>query len=288
MSQPLEDCIVIAGVGLIGGSLAAALKQRNLARKIIGVGRSQARLDAAHEAGLIDAGSTDLASAAREATLVVCCTPVDRLADDLQLAFSTASAECLLTDAGSIKAALCRRLPSGRTPHGEFIGSHPLAGSHKRGHEAADANLYQNRVCILTPLPSASSANLNRLVRFWQAVGMKTASMTPEEHDRILAQTSHVPHVAASALALTLQHENSPFAATGFRDTTRIAAGEPDIWLPILLGNSAEMVLAIAEMEERLAQFRQAISAGDAATLKNLLQKAKTTRDRLNLDSLSP
>lgn len=281
MNRILESTVVIVGVGLMGGSLGLALKARGLARRVIGVGRDPTRIEAACAAGILDEGATDLAAVAREADLVVCCTPVDRIATDVQLALTHGRPRLLVTDAGSTKQAICQAVSSGATPGGEFIGSHPLAGSHKQGFEFADANLFQDRVCVLTPLENSTASQVERLERFWAAVGMRTLRMTPAAHDRGLARTSHLPHVAACAVANMLPVELAELTATGFRDTTRIAAGDVNLWAAILLANGPEVVAAIAELEERLARYRQAIQEESRESLKMLLQQAKTTRESL-------
>ena len=290
-SPPLEEIVAVVGVGLIGGSLAAALRQRKIARRVIGVGRDASRLEAARKAGLIDEGSTDLAEVARRANLIVFCTPVERVAEGVRTALSgltssspssglqlTAnSSKLLLTDAGSVKGPICESLAD--VPN--FIGAHPIAGSHRQGFEAADANLFEGKVCVLTPRESAAPDDIARLERFWQSVGMKTVTMTPDDHDRALAMTSHLPHVVASSLAATLTPENRPLTGSGFRDTTRIAAGDPSLWTGILLNNAAHLIDGLEAIQQRLKAFRTAIQLGNADVLRQLLDEGKATREAL-------
>ncbi len=286
-APPLEEIVAIVGVGLIGGSLAAALRQRMIARRVIGVGRDASRLEAARKAGLIDEGSTDLAEVARRANLIVFCTPVDRVAEGVRTALAglssdstlhTSHSALLLTDAGSVKSPICEALAD--VPN--FIGAHPIAGSHRQGFEAADANLFEGKVCVLTPLPSADEEQVHRLERFWQAVGMKAVTMTPGDHDRALAMTSHLPHVVASSLAATLSPENRSLTGTGFRDTTRVAAGDPTLWSGILLNNVAHVVAGIDEVQHRLESFRTALKLGNADVLKQLLEEGRANREALD------
>ena len=288
-SPPLEEIVAVVGVGLIGGSLAAALRQRKVARRVIGVGRDAARLEAARKAGLIDEGSTDLAEVARRTNLIVFCTPVERVAEGVRAALAglacsssglqlTAnSSKLLLTDAGSVKGPICEALAD--IPN--FIGAHPIAGSHRQGFEAADANLFEGKVCVLTPRESAAPDDIARLERFWQSVGMKTVTMTPDDHDRALAMTSHLPHVVASSLAATLTPENRPLTGSGFRDTTRIAAGDPSLWTGILLNNAAHLIDGLEAIQQRLKAFRTAIQLGNADVLRQLLDEGKATREAL-------
>jgi cyclohexadieny/prephenate dehydrogenase len=167
-SSPLEETVVIVGVGLIGGSLAAALRTRRVARHVIGVGRNAVRMEQAKRAGLIDEAATDLVPAAARADVVVFCTPVEHVVDGVMAVASDLRPGTLLTDAGSVKQPICDALAN--VP--AFIGSHPIAGSHRQGFEAADPQLFDGRLCVLTPLPSAEPSQVTRLERFWRAVGM--------------------------------------------------------------------------------------------------------------------
>ncbi len=274
--------VAIVGVGLIGGSLAAALKARHIAAKVIGVGRNISRLESAQSLGLIDVATTDIAYAAQNADLIVFCTPVDLIAQGVEAAVAAGSPQLLLTDVGSVKGTIAREvgalLPAGKN----FIGSHPLAGSERNGFENSDADLFEGKTCIITPCPWNSEEHTVRLTKFWESVGSSVLRMTPDEHDRKLAQTSHLPHVLAAALATILEEENHAIAATGFRDSTRIAAGDPDLWVAIILGNAQSIVESIDGFSDQLAEFRAAIEKGDAATLKKLLDVAKTNRDALS------
>jgi cyclohexadieny/prephenate dehydrogenase len=278
LSQPLEPTVAIVGVGLIGGSLAAALKQRGIAKRVIGVGRNRLRLADAKAAGLIDEFSTDLTQAARESQLVVVCTPVDRIVADVRQAAAAMPAGSLITDAGSVKGVICEELAD--LP-AAYIGSHPLAGSEKQGFEHASATLFDQRLCVITPTKNSPPAQLQRLHAFGQAVGMQTCERSPAEHDAILAVTSHLPHAVAAALASVLAPELRRFAASGFRDTTRIAAGDPELWTAIFQQNSAALSNAIAALEARLGALKTALQQADSTALKKWLAQAKTNRDAL-------
>jgi prephenate dehydrogenase len=187
----------------------------------------------------------------------------------------------LLTDAGSTKGAIVRAV-EGRLPTGvSFVGSHPLAGSEKRGVEYADAELFQDRVTVVTPTEQTDPATLERTVAFWKALGSRVTIMEPDEHDRALALTSHLPHLLASALAGVLPAELRDLTATGFRDTTRIAAGDPSIWTGILLQNRAALLDALSGVHERLEEFKAALEAGNPAAVDALLTRGKRNRDAL-------
>lgn len=274
--------IAIIGVGLIGGSIAAAIRQRKQAATVIGVGRDSSRLAKAQQSGLIDEAATDLGSVAERSDLLIFCTPVDRIVAGVREAAKRARPGMLITDAGSVKGTICRELATGLPAGVEFVGSHPLAGSEKQGFEHADPQLFAGRICVMTPTPTTKPGTVARIARFWQNLGAVAVEMTPEDHDRALAQTSHLPHVVAAALAAMIGPEYiGRLAATGFRDTTRIASGDPDLWTAILLANVEPVLAELQKYEESLTAFRQGLIARDAARVKELLATAKARRDRI-------
>jgi prephenate dehydrogenase len=273
--------LTIVGVGLIGGSIGLAARQRGLAAQVLGVGRQQGSLDRARAVGAIDEGSVDLVAAVRRADLAVFCTPVDRIAEQVLAAAPACAAGTLLTDAGSTKGAIVASIED-RLPDGvAFVGSHPLAGSEKRGPEHADPRLFENRLTIVTRGERTDATALARTSAFWEALGSQVKIMTPEEHDRALAMTSHLPHLLASALASILPPELHELTASGFRDTTRVAAGDPALWTGIFAHNRAAVLEALARLRARLEDFRQALAAEDQRTLDALLAQAKRIRDAL-------
>lgn len=277
------DTLTVVGVGLLGGSVAIASKQRGLVRQVIGVGRDAARLEQARRAGVLDEMSLDLVAAAAQTELLVFATPVNLIVAGVREAAVVCRPGTILTDVGSTKARLCRELASGLPDGVTFVGSHPLAGSEKQGWEHSRADLFEGRVCVVTPTETSSRDEVARLTAFWEAIGMTVVEMTPEAHDRTLAQTSHVPHVVASALARTLADENRSLAATGFADTTRIAAGDPNVWVPILLDNRDAVLHSLDDFSTQIAAFRDALARGDADELHRLWQQGKAIRERLKV-----
>ena len=275
------ETVAVVGVGLIGGSIAAALKQRGFRGAVIGVGRDRDRVDRARQTGLIDTAADDVRAAARDADLLVFCTPVDRIVEGARAAAAHCRPGALLTDAGSVKRRICEALRDGLPQGVTFIGSHPVAGSDRRGFEHADPNLFDRHVCVITPDAQTPAAALDRLRAFWQFLGMKVIQGSAAEHDATLARTSHLPHVVAAALAEAVPPHLYELAGTGFRDTTRIAAGSPDLWVGIILDNAENLLPAIDACEERLREFRDAIARGDAVLLRGLLENAKANRDAL-------
>lgn len=275
------DTICIVGVGLIGGSLAAAVKQRQLAARILGAGRNLPRLQSAQQVGLIDDCFVDLSAAAAESDLIVFCTPVDKIVTGVREAATHCRPGTLMTDGGSTKGAICAAVTGSLPADVHFVGAHPLAGSEKQGFEHANADLYQDRICVVTPQDDSDPAAVSQVSAFWRQVGMTVIEMSPEEHDNILAETSHVPHLVASALAATLRDETRPLTSSGFRDTTRIAAGDEQLWAAIFQGNKTAMLAGLDQFETQLRELRGAIERDDTETLVQTLRTAREKRETL-------
>jgi prephenate dehydrogenase len=273
--------LTIVGVGLIGGSIGLAARRRGVAERVLGVGRHQATLNLAHDLGAIHAGFLELAPAVADSDFVVFCTPVQHIAEQVLEAAPACRPGTLLTDAGSAKGeivrAIANRLPAGVA----FIGSHPLAGSEKRGPEYAEPDLFEDRLTVVTPTPGVDPAQLERVFDFWQALGSRVKVMLPAEHDQALALTSHVPHLLASALAGSLPTELRELTASGFRDTTRIAGGDPELWTGIFLQNRDAVLAAMKRVADRLDRLRNALQENDEPSLTSLLDQAKRARDAL-------
>jgi prephenate dehydrogenase len=273
--------LTVVGVGLLGGSLGLAAKQRGLARRVLGVGRQRDSLEFAREIGAIDEGFLTVEPAVGEADVVVICTPVDQIARQVVEAGRACPSGSLLTDVGSTKAGIVKAV-DGQLPAGvAFVGSHPLAGSEKRGPGHANARLFERRLTVITPTARTEPAALERTRAFWEAFGCRVHLMSPEDHDRALALTSHLPHLTASALAGILPPEVFELTATGFRDTTRVAAGDPELWTAIFAQNRQAVLESLELLEGRLAELRRALENSDNAEMDRLLTQAKKVRDAL-------
>jgi prephenate dehydrogenase len=273
--------LAIVGVGLLGGSIALAARRRHVAARIVGVDDERSVLDHALHRALIDEVA-DLPTAAAAANLIVFCTPVDCIAAQILVAAPACQPGCLLTDVGSTKAEIVRTV-EGRLPSGvAYVGSHPLAGSEKNGPNHASAALFEQRQVIVTPTPRTDAVSLERVASFWQALGATVRVMDPEAHDRALALTSHLPHLAASALAGVLLPELFALTATGFRDTTRLAASNPALWSAILHSNASAVLEALDRYSAQLDRFRAALAANDRAALEALLAQGKQNKDALS------
>ncbi|HVK12331.1 MAG TPA: prephenate dehydrogenase [Gemmataceae bacterium] len=276
----LFDSLAIVGVGLIGGSVGLAAKARGAARHVVGIGRNAESLERAKTLGAIDEFTTDLVGV-RSADLVVVCSPVDLIAKQVLDAARHAKPGAIFTDAGSTKANIVRdvdrELPGGV----RFVGTHPLAGSEKQGADNARADLFAGRVCVLTPSAKTDPAAAERVHLFWQTLGMVVKRLTPEEHDLALATTSHLPHFVAALLAGSLPEQWRAFTATGFRDTTRIAAGDPGLWTAIARENAVALAYTLDQFAGRLHELRTAVLNQDGDTLTRILADAKKVRDAL-------
>ncbi len=272
--------ITIVGVGLIGGSVGLAAKARGAAGRVVGVGRDRAKLDDAVRQGAIDAGSTSLMEGVAGSDLIVVCTPVDRIAADIRAAAPHAGVTALFTDAGSAKRNLFADAKSALRGGQAFVPAHPLAGSEKAGCEYARSDLFVNRVTVLTPEPGDDNA-VERVAGFWHTLGSRTVTMTADDHDEALATTSHLPHAVAAGVASVTPVEWLPLTAGGFRDTTRIAGGDPALWAAIFLANRDAVLTATQRFTTRLDEFRRLLEAGDGAGLGRWLAVAKQVRDAL-------
>lgn len=284
--------LVIFGVGLIGGSLARALRERGEtegARTVIGVGRSSASTGRAVELGVIDGSAAlnddaALRDALRGADFVLLAAPVAQTQPLLERIAPFLEAATIVTDAGSTKSdvvAAARAALGARI--GQFVPGHPIAGREASGVEAALPDLYVGRNVILCPLPENAPADVERVAAMWRATGALVRDMTPAQHDRVLASVSHLPHVLS--FALVEQILNSPdaalkfsFAAGGFRDFTRIAASSPEMWRDVCVANRAALLDEIDAYTAVLARLRAAIEAADGAALETVFARSRVAR----------
>ena len=277
----LFDTLALFGVGLLGGSVGLAARRRGVVRHVVGSDRDADVLRRACARGILDAVFTEVVAGVATADLVVFCTPVDRIGEQILAAAPHCRPGTLLTDVGSTKVGIVRAVEHRLPPGIAFVGGHPLAGSEKHGPEHADADLFEGRLVILTPCAGSDGA-LERVTTFWQALGARVRVLEAGEHDRALALTSHLPHLAASVLAGTVPAELLDLTATGFGDATRLAAGCPDIWTAIFDANREPVLAALDAYRARLDLFRRALAAGDRPLIAQLLLEGKQTRDGLS------
>jgi prephenate dehydrogenase len=281
------DTVAIVGVGLIGGSIGLALRERKLARHVIGIGRNEGNLAAARHLGAIDAATTSLVHGVEKAQLVVVCTPVDTIADFVSQAAAASANRSLITDAGSTKGEIVKNLEAvlvDRRDGPRFVGSHPLAGDHRTGVDFARGDLFDGRRVVVTPTEKTHRAAVVEIGGFWQSLGAEVVTMSPVEHDQALAATSHLPHLIACALALATPKDLLPLAASGWRDTTRVAGGDPEMWRAIFATNRQEVLDALKQFERWTGEIREILTLGQDERLLRILERAqwmKANRDSL-------
>ncbi len=282
MSRSFET-VTIIGAGLLGGSLGLALKKRGMAGTIRGVGHRQVSLDKALSAGAIDEAFTDAAAAVQGAGLIVLCTPVNKVTQYLDIIQPVCSRSAVVTDVASTKADICSHASNTWPNPRRFIGSHPMAGSEKFGPEHAKPELYEKAYVLVEEASEGLDPDAHRtVVELWQDLGARVVEVSPTRHDALLARTSHVPHIVSSALAQLVggQANLAPFIGNGFRDTTRVAEGRPEIWRDISLTNGAAIGESLGEVIEQLQAFAQAIREDDGERLERLFEDGREARQK--------
>jgi len=282
MSDARLDRLAVLGLGLLGGSVAWAARERGVAREVVGCGRHGESLRSALAKGLVDRIALDPAAAVEGADLVVLATPVGAMAERLRAASPGLRAGALVTDVGSVKAPLAETLPGLLPPGVAYVGAHPMAGSHERGADHARPDLFEGAVCVVAETRSAPAAALARVESFWRALGARTVRRDPAAHDREVAWMSHVPHAVAFAFAGALGEAPDgarEVAGPGFRDFTRIARSDPELWAEILVANGKALAGPLARVGERLSELARAVEAGDADAVARLLAESRTNLD---------
>jgi prephenate dehydrogenase len=289
MSHSQFGKIVIDGVGLMGGSLGAALIRRGLVDSVWGIGRSLERLEKARTAGVVTHVTTNRSEALSEADLVIVGLPVDRIAEEILSFTPLLSPTTLVTDMGSVKGQIVAQIEKGDPGRKiNFIGSHPMCGSERTGFEFADADLYSGATCVVTPTEHCLETNVEKVCQFWMAVGGNILHLNPDEHDRLAARTSHLPRLLASALCLALEQEmdaekRDQMVSTGFLGPTRTAVGDVSNWVQILSQNSDHVLNALGDMQITLARLHRCLAEDDVANLTEYLNEAQDVRHRLDL-----
>ena len=283
--SPLFQRVALIGIGLIGSSLAHAMRKKNLAGEITGYARSEPTRAKALELGLVDQIFQTAADAASGADLVILCSPVGTygaLAEEIAPVLKPGA---ILTDVGSVKGAVVRDVLPHVPKDVHFIPGHPIAGTEQSGPESGFAELFINRWCILTPLPDADADAVERLATFWRACGSNVETMTPEHHDLVLAITSHLPHLIAYNIVSTAadleevtSSEVIKYSAGGFRDFTRIAASDPTMWRDVFLNNKDAVLEMLGRFSEDLSALQRAIRWGDGDTLFNIFTRSRQIR----------
>ena len=278
--------LAVIGVGLIGGSFAAAMKQAGRVSHVSGAGRSRENLELARRRGLIDAIAPDAGAAARDADLVLVAAPVAQFPAIFVDLARTLAPGAVVTDGGSTKCdviAAARRTLGAKLA--QFVPGHPIAGAEHSGAQAASATLFRDRRVVLTPLAENAPASIERVADAWSACGARVSRLGAEEHDAVLAAVSHLPHVLAYALVHDIARRQNAeqlfsFAAGGFRDFTRIASSHPEMWRDICLANRERLLGELARYQAKLGELERLVAAGDGAALERLFAEAREARNQ--------
>ena len=279
--------ITIWGVGLIGGSLGLALKKNGFRGQRVGLGRNIGRLEKALQYDAVDVVTTDIAEGLHGSDLVVLCTPVELVPVLVKHIVEGVGSQqpMVLTDVGSTKSVLVETVEAQLREQGldtfSFVGGHPMAGSHETGVDAARATLFENATCIVTPTKNTDPDALQQVRNLWEFVGGVPHLLSPETHDLLVGAASHLPHLIASLLTNTVanveteHHKALDFTATGFRDSTRIAAGSPDLWTGIFTQNRDVLLSLIDDIVENLSEFKTLLQTNDLAEIERVLLEAQ-------------
>ena len=285
--NPFER-VSIVGIGLLGGSLAKGMRKLGLAKSIVGYGRNKTNLNEAKNLGIIDDVAIDIESAAKDADLIVFCSPVQSIG---RLALKMAphiKPGCLVTDVGSTKGALVLEMEKLTPKDVFFVGAHPIAGSEKSGFRASSEILYNGTLCIVTPTDKTNPSALKRVIELWEAIGSKVSKMNPKEHDLIFGAVSHLPHILIFALMNTLgnlkseNHDHiTSFAGAGLRDIIRIAGSEPAMWRDICISNKDSLLYCLNQFQETLNHLKSGIEQENGILLAQQFETAN--QHRLNM-----
>ena len=285
LEQPVFERITLIGLGLIGSSLARAIRRRGMARTLVACDAAADVIGRVRELALADISTTDAAEAVRDADLVVLCVPVGASAAVGAQIAAHLKPGAIISDVGSVKAAVVAALAPVLPGHVHLIPAHPVAGTEYSGPDAGFATLFANRWCIVTPPDGADAGAVERVCAFWREVGSNVETMTPAHHDLVLAITSHVPHLIAYNIVGTAAHMESvtqseviKFSAGGFRDFTRIAASDPTMWRDVFLHNKDAVLVMLGRFNEDLAALQRMIRWGNGDGLFELFSRTRAIR----------
>lgn len=276
--------VTIVGPGLLGGSIALAAQARAYEGEVRIWGRRKEAVEEVKACGAVSLATTDLTEAVSGADLVVLCTPIGIMAGLAERMVGSIRDDTVITDVGSVKEPVVKDLERIFDETGRFVGSHPMAGAELAGFAAAREDLFEGATAIVTPTAKTEPAALGQVHRFWEWLGCHVREVEPGRHDEVIALVSHLPHLIAAAL-VNLVSEEDPnsldFCGNGFKDTTRIASGPPEMWAEILETNNAPLRRSLEAIVNRIEDFRRCLDEQDSKALEGLLRKAKSDRDRL-------
>lgn len=270
--------IAIVGVGLLGGSVALAARRRWPGVSVVGSSRNSDTRCRIVDQNLVDEAFDDPSLCVVDCDFVVIAAPVVRIAAMLPSISASANPNATITDVGSTKVEIVNAAEADSNSAKLFVGSHPIAGSEKTGDQNAKADLFDGKISIVTPTDRSDPVRVEMVKAFWQGIGCRVQVLSPAEHDRALAAASHMPHIASAALAMTLPQEFSFLTGTGFRDTTRIAAGDPSMWRQIVEANRDATIAELDRFSTQLQEFRSAIEHRHWDTVEDLFLRAQVAK----------
>ena len=279
--------ISILGVGLMGGSVGLACREWLSGSQVTGYGHRVEETQRAIERGAIDRAVADPAVAVEAADLVILCTPVSMFGSILHAIAPALKQGAIITDVGSTKRSIVKRAAELLPPGVHFVGSHPMVGGEKHGIDNARADLLAGGLCILTPTDTTDANAVQKLEEFWSSLKMRTTRLSPDAHDRVTADISHLPHLLAAALVRMQQSDSAAFAGRGFADMTRIAAGDPGLWSDILLENRDNLKTGIGRLQDQLQMLVEHLDHGDAASVRAWLKTAVEVKSAVNPNKLA-
>jgi len=270
--------VTIIGLGLIGGSLGLVLRKKLSGVEVVGLSRSSRKITRAKQKGMIDRGSVEPREALSDSDLIIIATPVSLIFHWIQEAEKWAKPGTVVTDVGSTKGEMVRWAERKKFRKIRFVGSHPMAGSHESGMEFAEKDLFDDSVVFVTKTGKTDPRALSGIVRFWSGICGKVVVLDPSKHDRIVAEVSHIPHALASLLVQGVPKQSSPFASSGFLDTTRIAQGDPRLWTDIFSTNKEAILKGLRRYRKALDRFAAGLRNGRTRALFRFLEQASKTR----------
>lgn len=277
-----KPIVAILGLGLLGGSIAIVSRKRGLSSRVIGWSHRETTRLTALENGVIDECHPTPQEAVAKADLVVLCTPVGAMSALLEMIAPSLKSGAIVTDVGSTKRSIVAAAERLLDPaKNAFVGSHPMAGSERSGIGAIDEKLFDDRLCILTPNERTDPKAMAELAEFWHDIGMRTVQISPGEHDRLLADVSHLPHLLAAAMVSIQEDRAIGIAGQGFKDSTRIAAGDAALWRDIFLDNREGVIRSLDRFMAGLKDYRTALQAGDGHRIEALLAAASERRKKM-------
>jgi prephenate dehydrogenase len=282
----LFNKMAIIGVGLIGGSVALRLKELGLVNEVIGFGRSEGNLETAKELGIIDEYHRDFKHL-KDADIIIVATPVASIVHIVKQAAQFCKRGAIITDVGSVKGEIVKKIEKSRLSHVSFVAGHPIAGTENSGAKAAFGSLFENRKCVLTPTKRTEQSALSLVRLMWERLGSEVVIMEPNLHDRIFAAISHLPHIIAYALVKCadnmrdIDEDIMSYSAGGFLDFTRIASSDPEMWRDICLLNKNNVLEVINRFEATLSQMKKAIKSSDGHRIYEDFHTSKEAREKL-------